>query len=326
MTYEPVLPVDHPLAGCEAKLWRAKENFETLQAEIRAEFASGETQLMTTRGEFEPVANDENLFWYVISVDEVFLPSLRYATIIGDIVHDLRSALDHLVFELAFLGLEGKSFPEKVAFPASRTRGNWRGRHVQKILLRGVLQKHRAMIYRTQPCYGRHDSASPRAIARRKRHPLTDLDNLWNHDKHRMIQPVAVAAIRTDCRIVSHPDCEILGTPRLNRKFFGKLLEVDTEIVAIPIRATGPDPRVNVQLAGECEMSFRNGLPARESLAKISEWVKSVIAWFEPQFETPRARRLWGLPRGDWIEASPFQRITDVWISGDDPRKRPPGI
>jgi hypothetical protein len=279
---------------------------------------------MTTRGEFEPTA-DEDLFWYVIYVAEVFPPSLGYATIIGDIVHNLRSALDHLVFELAFLGLRGKSFPKKVAYPASRTTANWASKHVQGTLLADVMEKHRAMIYRTQPCYRKQDTASARAIARRKRHPLTDLDNLWNHDKHRMIQPVAVSALRTDCRITSHPDCEVVGLPELNRRFFGARLEADTEIVAIPIRPTGPNAHVNVQFEGEGEIGFRNGLPARESLAKIGDWVKSILTWFEPQFDTPRARPLWGLPRGDWIESSPFRHVKAVWIEGDDPTLRPPG-
>jgi hypothetical protein len=321
-----ILPADHPLAGCHAKFWRAHENFDSLQSEIVSEFSSGETQLITTRGEFKPTPEDQGAFIYVIYVDEVFQPSLRYAVIIGDIVHELRSALDHLVFELAFLGLNGKSFPMRVAYPVSRDRANWSGKYVQGTLLKGVMQKHRAMIYRTQPCSGKQDAASPRAIARRKRHPLSDLDNLWNHDKHRMIQPVGVAAMRTDCRIVSHPDCEVIGTPTLNRGFFGKRFEVDTEIVAIPVRATGANPQVNVQFEGEGEICFRNGLPARESLAKIGDWVKSVLTWFQPEFETPRAKRLWDLPRGDWIDTSPFRRVKGVWVTGDNPADKPPGF
>jgi hypothetical protein len=322
----PVLPIYHPLAGCEAKFWRAHEHFDALQSEITAEFASGETHLMTTRGEFKPTPDHEDVFLYVISVGEVFQPSLRYATIIGDIVHNLRSALDHLIFELAFLGLGGRSFPEKVAYPACRTQVNWNSRHVQKTMLKGVMQKHRAMIYRTQPCYRKKGTASPRAVARRKRHPLSDLDNLWSHDKHRMIQPVAIAPMTTHCQIVGLNDCEVVGVAELNRGYFGKRLEVDTEIVAIPIRATGANPQVNAQFEGEGEICFRNGLPSRESLATIGDWVQRVLTWFEPEFETPRARRLWGLPRGDWVDASPFKRVKAVWITGDDPRERPPGV
>ena len=321
----PILPLDHPLAGCEAKFWRAYEHFNALQETILGEFRSGERQSFSTGGEFKPYSEDEGL--YVISVSDVFVPSLSYATAIGDIVHNLRSALDHLVFELAFLGLRGQSFPEKVAYPASTTRANWKGRHVQGTMLKGVLQKHRTMIYRTQPCYRKKDAPSdPRTVLRRKRHPLTDLENLWNHDKHRMIQPVAIAPIRMTATITSHPDCEIVGTPRLNRGFFGRRFEMDTEMLTVPVRITGPDAKVNVQFEGEGEIGFRNGLPARESLARIADWVKAILAWFEPEFETERARRLWGLPRGDWIETSPHQRIKAVWITGDDPANKPPEV
>jgi hypothetical protein len=319
----PTLSADHPLAGCEAKIWRAHEHFEALQTEIAREFGSGEAQLFATRGELE--ATTEDVSGYVISVSEVFPPPIRYATIIGDIVHNLRSALDHLVFELSFLGLSGKSLPRRVAYPCSTTRQNWHSKYVQQTLLAGVMQKHRAMIYRTQPCYRKKDSASPGAVRRRKRHPLSDLDNLWKHDKHRMIQPVAVAPLTTQCRIVDHPDCEIVGTPTLNRAFFGERLQVNTEIVTIPIRIIGANPHVNVQFEGEGEgeIGFRNGLPARESLAAIGDWVKTLLAWFEPEFNTPRPRRLWGLPRGDWIDTSPFRRVQAVWVTGDDPHDRP---
>jgi hypothetical protein len=34
----------------------------------------------------------------------------------------------------------------------------------------------------------------------------------------------------------------------------------------------------------------------------IANYVRAIIARFEAIFETPQARRLWGLPMGGWVE------------------------
>jgi hypothetical protein len=311
----PVLPRDHPLAGCEAKFWRAHNHFEILQDEIGAVYGTGEVQFMALRGELKP--DTENVFRYVIG--DVIDPDLRFATMIGDIVHNLRSALDHLVFELAFLGTRGKVIPGKVAYPASETRANWNSSHVQKVMPKGVLKKHRTMIYRTQPCYRRNDAAADAAVRRRRPRPLADLDKLWNHDKHRMLQPVHITPLNMHFRVAEIRDCEITGQPRLSRQVFGTPLEKDTELLTIPIRKTGIDPYVGVDFDGEGEISFRNRLPVRDGLAGIGTAVETILAWFTPEFETPAARKLWGLSRQGWIETTPPRRAPRVWVSGEDP-------
>jgi hypothetical protein len=310
----PSFPRDHPLAGCEQKIRRAKQHFEFLKEEI-AGLGSGEIKLTTFRTELKP--NAENTLWTV--VESVTEPPLYLATVVGDIVHNLRSSLDHLVFELAFLGLRGKALPtNKVAFPASTTRANWESPYVQGLLLAGVMKKHRAMLYKAQPCYRRKDSpTNPRTIRRRKRSAITDLHKLWNEDKHRMLQPVVVAPYGIKPRISGFVDCSPAGEPRLNLGFLGRPLEVDTEVVSVPIRVTGPNPHMDVEVEIGCEIGFRNGLPTVKALAGIGHWVAKVIESFKPVFETPQARRLWGLPRGSWIESESLpQRRT--WIGSWD--------
>jgi hypothetical protein len=315
----PILPRDHPLAGCEAKFWRAHELFEVLQQDIRENYGTGSVQFVSFRREMKP--GTQNQFRYVIS--EVFDPPLRYATIIGDIVHNLRSILDHLVFELAFLGEKGTVIPRKVAFPCSTTHANWNSPHVQKTMLAGIMKKHRAMLYRTQPCYRRKDAPSnPRTLKRRKPHPIADLENFWNHDKHRTLQPVAVAALLMHGTVTEVHDCQIIGVPRFNRGAFGRRFEVGTELLTVHIQQIGSNPDVLVNFEGEGEISFENGLPTRLALAFIADWVKSILSWFGPEFETPAARRLWGLSRGGWMQ-TPRTRRQKTWVTGDEPHERP---
>jgi hypothetical protein len=291
------LPRDHPLAGCKEKLWRAHEHFELLQEEI-AKLQTGETQLATFRTELKPDAHNI-LRTLVDAIDE---PPLLLATILGDMVHNLRSSLDHLVFELAFLGLRGKKIPDKTAFPASLTRANWCSNKVQQVLLEGVLQKHRALLYQAQPCYRKRDTVSPTARRRRKRHPIADLHDLWNEDKHRIVQSVVLVPNEMRPTLGPFVNCLPARQPRINLDFLGLPVKPETEVLEIPVRVTGPQPRVQVQIEIAGQISLRNGFPVLNAMSDIGEYVKAIVERFQPVFETEQSRRLWGLPRGSWVE------------------------
>ncbi len=295
---QPRLPRDHPLAGCEEKLWRAQEHFELLQEEIAR---LGKVQLATFRT--EPKPDTENTLWTV--VDSITQPDLRLATILGDVIHNLRSSLDHLVFELAFLGVRGKKIPDKTAFPASLTRANWESSHVQDTLLEGLLKKHRAMLYRAQPCYRKRDSASCRAKERRKRNPIADLHNLWNEDKHRMIQPVVLAPNEMKPTLGPWHNCRPAGVPIINLDFLGQPVKPETEVLTIPVKVTGDNPSVQVKIEIGGQISLRNGFPVINAMTAIGGWVQAILMAFEPVFEAPHAQKLWYLPRGGWVEREP---------------------
>jgi hypothetical protein len=292
---QPTLPRGHPLAGCEEKLWRAQEHFEALQEEIgKLENA----ELATFRGELD---SDRDNVLHIV-VDTVVTPDLRIATILGDMVHNLRSSLDHLVFELAFLGLRGKKIPDKTAFPASRTRANWLSQKVQDVLLEGVLAKHRAMLYRAQPCYRKRDSASDAARRRRSRNPAADLNELWNEDKHRVLRPVLLAPNELVPSVGPYRDCRPRGLPVIHTDFLGKPVEPKAKVLTVPVILDGPNPAVDVHIELAGRISLPNGFPVLEAMGKIGNWVQGLLGWFLPQFETRQAQRLWGLPRGGWVE------------------------
>jgi hypothetical protein len=134
------LPRDYPLAGVQEKFWRAHSHFDTLHAQLN-EYRSNQAPAATLRGEVHP--QDDDVFHYVVTDAEP--PPLATATIIGDIVHNLRSALDHLVFELAFLGKSGKTVsPTTIAYPCCYNRGGdngWSSKWVQDKKLAGLMAK-----------------------------------------------------------------------------------------------------------------------------------------------------------------------------------------
>jgi len=293
---DTILPHNHPLAGCVEKLWRAQEHFEALQREIAG---LQHTELATFRGELDPHRDDV----LHIVVDTITLPDLRIATILGDMVHNLRSSLDHLVFELAFLGLRGKTIPDKTAFPVSLTKRNWSSSYVQNVMLEGVLKKHRAMLYRAQPCYRKRDQEITRmGMRRRRRSPPADLHELWNEGKHRVLRSLVFMPSELVPSVGPYRDCAPRGLPNVHTGFLGEPVKPEAKVLSIPVVPTGPNPNVgvNIELAGR--IALANGFPVLEGMGKIANWVAGLMGWFRPEFETRQARRVWGLPRGGWVE------------------------
>lgn len=222
----------------------------------------------------------------------------------GDAVHNFRAVLEHIVWELAFIDGNGAEPKNNVQFPLiSRIPGgSWLGssRHFDREaerLLKPLTKRHRAMIKRHQP-YQRWPGGEP--------HPLLMLSALDNDDKHRVLQP-AFAALEEITTI--HPkhgrDCVAIGEA-INENVIGRPLEVGTKIVTIPIRVTGPNPYVGVKTKASLYIAFRNGIEIVRCLRAISRYVRTIYADFFPEFQTPKAKRVWR-PRESRIQTAPPQ-------------------
>src|SRR5258708_3115833 len=87
------------LAGCWAKLAHAIEHINTLRAEIEEAGTPDPTSIPLRRA-YE--AADGAV---VYRIERVIKVSERWPLIVGDAIHDLRSALDHLMWQLAIVHL-----------------------------------------------------------------------------------------------------------------------------------------------------------------------------------------------------------------------------
>src|SRR4029077_7701458 len=88
------MPID-PLVGVNLKIERAKLHLGNLESEIKQFLARKPFQIIT---EDEPATGD---LVYKIQIAEPIPMAL--STIIGDIIHNLRSALDHLAWHLVVI-------------------------------------------------------------------------------------------------------------------------------------------------------------------------------------------------------------------------------
>jgi hypothetical protein len=279
---------DHPLAGCEAKLLRAQQNLKFLDDEIGG-YLDRHVEPIPRVSQFDP--ETRRMVWSFVAVEE---PDLILAAVVGDFIHDLRSALDHLAFELSFRDTGGTIPSRKIAFPCCRTQAAWLSPSTEA-KLKGINKRHRAMIYRAQPCYRRKDApTNPRTNVRRPRRALADLESFWNDDKHRTLQPVASAPFNLYGEIVAIRDCVVSGTLHLERDVFGRPIMAGTRAFWLPVRPTGPNPQVEMDFQVAVLVTFRNGLTALDILTRLGNWVGGVIEAFAPEFEGPKARRLWG--------------------------------
>lgn len=82
----------HPLFGCQLKLDRAYHHTDSLYHAVQG---------FLDRNPHEPAPEIEvEAGQYVVSMKVRDIPPPWWSTIIGDIVHNLRSALDHLAYQL----------------------------------------------------------------------------------------------------------------------------------------------------------------------------------------------------------------------------------
>lgn len=161
---------------------------------------------------------------------------MRLGLIIGDVIHNLRSALDHAVWQLVIAS--GEEPGRHNMFPILRNAAEFQDRGLRQ--LRGVAPAAVAVIEQVQPYH------TPSADLTSEDSFLWLLDELSNHDKHRVLN---VTAGRVASWTVGFPSgltssSTSAGMP--NPTAFGPLK--DGEIIHV-IEADSPlDPDYEIQL------------------------------------------------------------------------------
>lgn len=166
--------MDQPPPGIQAKIDRADEHFRALDALVGAYLHSDPYRVV---GE-ERVDKAQWHYDVFLEVDS-YPPDEVWGPIIGDVVHNLRSALDHLAWQLA-LPIARSEHPRKIAFPIFLIlpkRDDPASSKRAKDLAR--------MLCHLRPdCHAAIEAVQPGVDAI---HPLWLLHALWNTDKHRTL-------------------------------------------------------------------------------------------------------------------------------------------
>jgi hypothetical protein len=264
----------HRLAGVIEKFNRGKEQFDEFRTELDA-FLDAEPEPYFSVGDFDHDA------WEWIERFQVRREfPIRFGVILGDSIHNLRSALDHLVCQVTMLDLpegeSGEGICDQTQFPIA-SKGERQFEDMAKIRIPDLSPQHRAMVKHFQPYHAGDEAA---------RHPLSVLADLSNADKHRLINPTYgfMASDVTEAveSIAADPDSPVVETRIIKQ---GHRMEHDTPWLRMRFRRDDPPP-AKVQVNANPTIGIALGEIGLDVMAfkELAESVWKIIAAFMRDF------------------------------------------
>jgi len=179
------------LAGPRAKVERARKHFDDLQGGIRLFVGSSPYEVGAKKNQ-----GTTGYTYYFSRVDPV---PLSIACMVGDVLNNLRSALDHIAYQAVSLGVGGapQNFRE-IYYPIADDAGKYPALRDRRV--KGARQDALEAIDATEPYKGGNDL-------------LWLLRELNNIDKHRLLLAASSAVLSAHI----HPLLEhALGKPIVN--------------------------------------------------------------------------------------------------------------
>jgi hypothetical protein len=249
------------MAGLDAKLARARELIPLLQSEIDDYYASDPVRLRLEHRE-DPKRMEA-------VVESVHQPPLRLGVLMGEFVHNLRSTLDHLAWQLALT--KTRTPHDKLQFPIldrKPSEAAWRSRVGDQ--LRCVPPEAVQQIWDLQPFHSERPETNALAIVR----------ELSNEDKHRVIlQPVSASKRPDESHVhLDANDVEVTAYEIL----FGVPPEPGATIVRVPYVIVGDSPRIHLHVSFPAEVAFgKNGFRAL-AMPSVADKIAGVVRGFEP--------------------------------------------
>ena len=262
--------MNESLESARLKLCRAKVHLEALNAKV-AVFIEGRPYAF-----FVDVNADKTEHVFRIQILED--PNPTIPVVLGDYIHNLRSALDNLAWSLALKSSGGKLArfdkgqvaPRHISFPIHRNAGAF----VQAEFWQYVHPRYLGAIQDFQPYNGTYKDPLT--------HPLTRLQKLSNIDKHRSIHRTLVSQADTEPGFWTE-DCEIAGSapPPIAK---GVPLENGGEVARVTVRVTGSDPKVNMHTF-PVDIAFGDSpRTPQENLIALYEITSDIIERCQPFF------------------------------------------
>jgi hypothetical protein len=258
---------DHSLDGIKATIRRAEESIGRLDKDVSAFFADNPPPYRV-EGRLE----DDRLK-YVFKACGNPKPPLRFAVIAGEIVHELRSVLDHLVVALAVRN--GQRPLKNHAFPVCRTREKFRTA-CGGGAIKGVSRRAFRRIVRAQPFrHGAPDS-----------YTLSVIHDLDAQVKHGLL-PLAVATARTGQRInvgVSKAaDGSVPSIVGLGPGTARRISEEGTEVFSITLAKPVPDFHARADFVGQVVFERCGAaelVPVVPALTKMARFTRQLAGQF----------------------------------------------
>jgi hypothetical protein len=244
------------LSGSRAKIQRAHEHRNALEGEIEP-VLNGERHQIRLSAQLDPHTG-YHVFRVGAMPDEW---RLRVAVVLGDIVHNLRSSLDQLAWQLV-LNHSGRPATDQgarqVAFPIQTDSKKLASTYTYN----KVSGSDRAIIESAQPYKGPDNP---------KLHGLAVLQRLSNRDKHRMLNPILVGTTNFTIR-GGKLESTSFDVMTFDFRAQGRNLKIGAEVVRCVVFQPVED---KVDVAGYSAPNVR--LPQRPSLS-LMEGIDIMLA------------------------------------------------
>ncbi len=265
------MTVDERLASIRIKIERAKKHIRDLEVEVRSFLDSQPYKVGAKRN-----PETRQLVYYLLSVQDA-PPTI--AAITGDVLQNLRSALDHLAYHLAVIGTGGKGPFRHIYFPISENAAKYKTERPGKV--KGMRQDAIKAIDAIKPYGGGNDT-------------LWHLHRLNNVDKHRLV--ITVGSAFHSVNVGAH------GRHAMQKLVEQVWLEEDIVLPEIdvyvrpadrlfPLKAgdelliTDPDTEVNEKMQFVFEVAFGEpqiveGEPLLKTLQQMIDLVDNIVLNF----------------------------------------------
>lgn len=253
----------------DAKIARAEEHLDILKSEIQdfVKLIKHKAYVKTN-----PANNTAWIVYHTLNSS----PPIRIGTIIGDCVHNMRSALDNLICGLIRVHYSSHDCVNR-QFPIATTTERWTNRRTDHT--EGVPEDVMAVIKSFQPCFGPDELGL--------KHPLAILQHLDNINKHRTV--LLTVGYDVDVQFAVHANGSVWMATYPKPIFAGPItipFPPDFDASTIP-------KEVKVEFQGSTRIILRDladpdlrAMPVTVILAQLLQFFKEIfIPKFKPFFE-----------------------------------------
>jgi hypothetical protein len=252
------------MESVDAKMIRAHENIEGISRELNEWLSTIKMNIHVMTSPVQPWP------WLVVHAND-YIPPIRLSVLIGECVHNMRSAVDNLVCGLA-LTLKPTCKCHGLAFPLLKDQAEWSEKADKS--LKGVPPAAMEVIRNLQPWI---DTTAP--------NPLVILNKLSNLDKHRACN-FTLAYSRNVNLLIHCNDGSVVTYSPDQPLYLG-----DVHTVTLPIDKALVQPSARVQSSGTFVITFReesdwDDLPVMQVLQDCFDHIeRHVIGRLKPFFE-----------------------------------------
>lgn len=260
----------HELDGAHQKVGWGRHHAELFDRETDRLYGPEGNPPFTIDLQFDPKKSRFLAWVETVNEDTGDLP-----LILGDALHNFRSALDHIAWQLA-RRQQGRVPRSPVSFPIAPTPGRFHSPAVWTQLWE-IGPREREMIENLQPYR--------QVFTGDLVHPLALLGARNNQDKHRLLHVVGLANNEMTVTPLAPSDCAVVGYEILP-SVIDHPLKPKMELFRIMVRMTGPHPHLGVKMRGGSKLALDDGsgVGLHTRLRFIGDAVDDVIRSFEPVF------------------------------------------